>query len=75
MRWRRDATHACAGCVRAVDLIYGVSGGGANYLGNELQRRFRDMHAAAAQIHISWDINGAEFGRVAAGLGPSNLNL
>ncbi len=74
-RWRRDATHACSGCVRAVDLIYGVSGGTANYLGNELQRRFRDIHAAAAQIHVSWDINGPEFGRVATGLAPANPYL
>ncbi len=75
LRWRRDATHASAGCVRAVDLIYGVSGGGANYLGNELQRRFRDIHAAAGQIHVSWDINGPEYGRVAAGLPPLNPSL
>jgi 3-hydroxy-9,10-secoandrosta-1,3,5(10)-triene-9,17-dione monooxygenase len=75
LRWRRDATHASAGCVRAVDLIYAVSGGGANYLSNELQRRFRDVHAAAAQINISWDINGPEYGRVAIGLPPTNASL
>jgi 3-hydroxy-9,10-secoandrosta-1,3,5(10)-triene-9,17-dione monooxygenase len=75
LRWRRDATHACAGCVRAVDLIYGVSGGGANYLSNEMQRHFRDMHAAAGQIHISWDINGPEYGRVAVGLPPLNKSM
>ena len=74
-RWRRDATHASNSCLHAVDLINGVSGGGANYLGNELQRRFRDIHAAAGQIHISWDINGPEFGRVAVGLAPNNSNL
>lgn len=74
-RWRRDATHASNSCLRAVDLINGVSGGSANYLGNELQRRFRDIHAAAGQIHISWDINGPEFGRVAVGLAPNNPNL
>ena len=74
-RWRRDATYASNNCLRAVDLINGVSGGKANYLGNELQRRFRDIHAAAGQIHISWDINGPEFGRVAVGLAPNNSNL
>lgn len=74
-RWRRDATHAAGCCVRAVDLIYAVNGGAALYLDNELQRRFRDVHAAAAQIHLSWDINGPEFGRVEAGLPPSNPNL
>ena len=75
VRWRRDGSHACMGCVRAVDLIHAVSGGRANYSGNELQRRFRDVHAAAAQINISWDINGPEFGRVAVGLAPTNASL
>lgn len=71
-RWRRDATHAAGVCVRAVDLLYGMSGATANYLDSELQRRFRDIHAAAAQIHLSWDINGPEFGRVAVGLPAAN---
>jgi hypothetical protein len=58
--------------VRAVDLIHGVSGGTANYLDNMLQLRHRDVHAAAHQIHVSWDVNGPEFGRIAAGLPPTN---
>ena len=74
-RWRRDATYAVGNCVRAVDLIYAVSGGTALYLDNEIQRRFRDIHAAAAQIHLSWDINGPEFGRIEGGLAPLNPNL
>lgn len=74
-RWRRDASHAANICVRAVDLLYGVSGATANYLDNAMQRRFRDAHAAAAQIHLSWDINGPEFGRVALGLAPQNPML
>ncbi len=71
-RWRRDATYASSVCVKAVDLLYSVSGATANYLDNEMQRRFRDIHAAAAQIHLSWDINAPEFGRVAVGLPPVN---
>jgi 3-hydroxy-9,10-secoandrosta-1,3,5(10)-triene-9,17-dione monooxygenase len=74
-RWRRDATHAAAVSVRAIDLLYGVSGATANYLDNDLQRRFRDAHAAAAQIHLSWDINAPEFGRVAIGAAPANPML
>lgn len=71
-RWRRDAAYASRCCVQAVDLIHGVSGANANYLDNFLQQRHRDVHAAAHQIHLSWDINGPEFGRVAAGLKPIN---
>jgi len=74
-RWRRDAAYASRCCVQAVDLIHGVSGGGANYLDNFLQLRHRDVHAAAHQIHLSWDINGPEFGRIAAGLPPTNSLL
>ncbi len=71
-RWRRDAAHAAGCCVRAVDLIHGVSGATANYLDNMLQMRHRDVHAAAHQIHLSWDINAPEFGRIAAGLPATN---
>ncbi len=71
-RWRRDASHAAGCCVRAVDIIHGVSGATANYLDNMLQLRHRDVHAAAHQIHLSWDINGPEFGRIAAGLPANN---
>ena len=71
-RWRRDAAYACKCCVDAVDLIHGVSGATANYLDNILQLRHRDIHAAAHQIHLSWDINAPEFGRVAVGLPPAN---
>ena len=71
-RWRRDAAYAAGCCVRAVDLIHRVSGATANYLDNMLQLRHRDVHAAAHQIHLSWDINGPEFGRIAAGLLPTN---
>lgn len=74
-RWRRDAAYAAKGCVRALDLVYEACGGTANYLDNELQRRFRDIHAAAAQIQIIFDINGPEFSRVALGLEPLNKNL
>lgn len=72
VRWRRDAAHAAGCSVRAVDLIHGVSGASANYLDNMLQMRHRDVHAAKHQIHLSWDINGPEFGRVALGLPASN---
>ena len=74
-RWRRDAAYAAQGCVRALDLVYDACGGTAIYLDNELQRRFRDIHAAAHQIQIKFEINGPEFSRVALGLEPLNKNL
>ncbi len=74
-RWRRNGAYAASCCVRAVDLVYRARGAAANYLDNDLQRQHRDVHAAAHQIHLSWDINGAEFGRIAAGLPPANALL
>lgn len=75
MRWRRDAAQAARNSLRAVDLIYEACGGRANYRDNILHRRFADIHAAAAQIQVVWDINGPEFGRVELGLPPENPNV
>ena len=74
-RWRRNGAYAAGCCVKAVDLIHSVCGARANYLDNDLQRQHRDVHAAKHQIHLSWEIAGAEFGRVAAGLPPNNALL
>ena len=67
-RWRRDAAYVSKCCVKVVDIIHGVSGANANHRDNFLQLRHRDVHAAAHQIHLSWDINGPEYGRAASGL-------
>ena len=69
-RYRRDGAYAATLCTRAVDLIFGATGGGAIYARNPLQRAFRDIHAANAHYVLNWDINGAMFGRVALGLSP-----
>jgi 3-hydroxy-9,10-secoandrosta-1,3,5(10)-triene-9,17-dione monooxygenase len=74
-KWRRSAAFASGLCVRAVDLLHEVRGATANYLSTDLQRQHRDIHAAKHQIHLSWDINGAEFGRIAVGLEPTNKML
>lgn len=74
-RWRRDAAHAAGNAVKAMDLIYGMAGASANYLTSPLQRRFRDIHAAAHQIQVIWDINAPEYGRAVLGLPLENKNL
>jgi len=73
--WRRDAAYATRLCVEAVDVLYAAAGGSANYLSNPLQRHHRDIHAATGHIGVSWDINAAEFGRVALGLPLGNTNV
>ncbi len=74
-RWRRDAAYAAANAVKALDLIQGGAGGRANYASHPLQRRSRDIRAAAAQIQVLWDINAPEYGRAVLGLKLANPNL
>lgn len=69
-RWRRDGAFAAGLAVKAVDLLFAGAGGGAIQEQNPLQRAFRDVHAAAGHINLSWDLNGTLFGRVALGLAP-----
>jgi 3-hydroxy-9,10-secoandrosta-1,3,5(10)-triene-9,17-dione monooxygenase len=69
-RYRRDGAFAATLCTKAVDVLFGATGGGAIYARNPLQRAFRDVHAANAHYVLNWDINGAMFGRVLLGLSP-----
>lgn len=72
VRWRRDGAYAAQNCVRAVQILQSAIGAAGQYLSHPFQRRFRDIHAAAAQVQVNFDINGAEFGRVELGLDPVN---
>ena len=72
IRWRRDGAYGAQNCVKAVQFLQSAIGAAGNYLSHPFQRRFRDMHAAASQIQVNFDINGAEFGRVQLGLDPIN---
>jgi alkylation response protein AidB-like acyl-CoA dehydrogenase len=69
-RWRRDGAFAAQCAARAVDLIFTAAGGGAILATHPLQRAFRDVHASIGHIGVSWDLNGAVYGRVALGLAP-----
>lgn len=75
VRWRRDGAFAAQNCVRSVQILQSAIGAAGNFLSNPFQRRLRDMHAAAGQIQVSFDINGAEFGRVELGLDPANRGI
>ncbi len=69
-RYRRDGAFAATLCTRAVDLLFTATGGAAIYERNPIQRAFRDVHAANAHYVLTWDVNGAIYGRVALGLPP-----
>ena len=62
-------------CVKAVDRINRLAGGGGLYLRNPVQRHFRDVHAVAAHISFNMDVAGTTFGRVALGLPPDNPTI
>ena len=72
IRWRRDSAYGAQNCVKAIQILQSAIGAAGNYLSHSFQRRFRDMHAAASQVQVNFDINGAEFGRVELGLDPVN---
>ncbi len=71
-RYRRDAAFAASLCTRAVDLLFTATGGSAIYAKNPIQRAFRDVHAANGHYALTWDVNGAIYGRVALGLPPDS---
>jgi 3-hydroxy-9,10-secoandrosta-1,3,5(10)-triene-9,17-dione monooxygenase len=52
----------------------GVAGSSGLYLGGNMQRLFRDAHAANAHVMFSPDVQGALFGQHALGMpGPPPL--
>ncbi|MBV8537304.1 MAG: acyl-CoA dehydrogenase [Alphaproteobacteria bacterium] len=72
VRYRRDAAFSVQQCVRAVDLIMEVYGGGGLYDHQPIQRAWRDVHAGAAHISFAFDAVGATYGKVMLGLGVDN---
>jgi 3-hydroxy-9,10-secoandrosta-1,3,5(10)-triene-9,17-dione monooxygenase len=73
-RWRRDGAYAAQLAAEAVDIVFAGTGGGAIHDAHPLQRALRDVHAANGHIGVSWDLNGAIYGRVALGL-PADFPL
>ena len=67
-RFRRNGAFAANECRRAVDVLFGASGGAALYDRNPIQRSFRDIHAINAHISFNFDIAGAQYGRAVLGM-------
>jgi 3-hydroxy-9,10-secoandrosta-1,3,5(10)-triene-9,17-dione monooxygenase len=75
VKYRRDGAYAVKLSTHAVDLLFGASGGGGLYDTNPISRAFRDVHAVAAHITQTWEVNAAMYGRVMLGLDPDNPTL
>ena len=69
-RNKRDMAYAPVLATRAIDRIFYAAGAGGLLLSGDLQRSFRDVHAAAAQLALNWDVNGTTYSQVALGLDP-----
>jgi alkylation response protein AidB-like acyl-CoA dehydrogenase len=68
IRIRRNQAFATRLLVAAVDRLFVVAGGRGIYLDHAMQRAFRDVHAAAAHLGLSWDLAGTMWGQHALGL-------
>ena len=58
VRNRRDHAWAAETSVRAVDLLYKMTGGAGLHDGNALLRSFRDAHAIGMHLGNNWDVAG-----------------
>jgi alkylation response protein AidB-like acyl-CoA dehydrogenase len=68
LQGKRNAAYAAQLALQAVQRLFNAAGGRALYLDNELQRKFRDVHAAAAHHSLVWDTAAAAYGRYVLGL-------
>jgi len=68
VRFRRDGAYAAKLCTRAVDVLFEACGGEALYDQREIQRAFRDVHAANSHNALTWDSAATLYGKVALGI-------
>lgn len=60
---------------RAANRMFEAAGGSAIYDGDATQRMFRDVNAASQHFAFTWDRAMTNYGRVLAGLKPSEFAL
>ena len=70
VRNRRDHAWAAEASVKAVDLLYKMTGGAGLHDGNALLRSFRDAHAIGMHLGNNWDVAGPLYGAVMLGRTP-----
>ena len=68
LRIRRNHGFVTQLLVAAVDRLFTATGGRGIYLDHDMQRIFRDVHAAAVHIGLSWEITGTMWGQHKFGL-------
>jgi 3-hydroxy-9,10-secoandrosta-1,3,5(10)-triene-9,17-dione monooxygenase len=68
VRYRRDGAYAAKLCTRAVDQLFEAYGGDGLYDLRDIQRAFRDVHAASGHAALTWDVAATSYGKVALGI-------
>ncbi len=74
-RYRLEGAYAVDWAVRAVDVMFGLSGASGLYESGPVARAFRDAHAVKQHFSFNTDIAATTFGRVALGLPIDNATL
>jgi 3-hydroxy-9,10-secoandrosta-1,3,5(10)-triene-9,17-dione monooxygenase len=74
-RYRWDAGKALDWSVRAADRLFEASGGRGIFLGNPIQRAWRDLHAMRAHAGNNPDRAAAVFARSEFGLPPQDIRF
>ena len=74
-RYRLEGAYAVDWAVRAVDVMFGLSGASGLYEAGHAARAFRDAHAVKQHFSFNTDIAGTTYGRVALGLPSDNPTL
>lgn len=74
-RYRLEGAYAVEWAVRAVDVMFGLSGAGGLYESGNAPRAFRDAHAVKQHFSFNTDIAATTYGRAALGLPGDNPTL
>ncbi|HEX4928742.1 MAG TPA: acyl-CoA dehydrogenase family protein [Burkholderiales bacterium] len=74
-RYRLEGAYAVDWAVRAVDVMFGLSGASGLYESGPVARAFRDAHAVKQHFSFNTDIAATTYGRVALGLPVDNATL
>lgn len=74
-RYRLEGAYAVEWAVRAVDVMFGLSGAAGLYEAGGTPRAFRDAHAVKQHFSFNTDIAGTTHGRIALGLSSDNPTL
>jgi 3-hydroxy-9,10-secoandrosta-1,3,5(10)-triene-9,17-dione monooxygenase len=67
VRYRLDVGYAAKLCVQAIERLLPIVGGRGLELSDPFQRAWRDAHAVAQHIALTWDLQALNYGAVRLG--------